>query len=145
MVWRDVSIVDQRQDFVMLASCEGVNVSELCRRFDISRQTGYLWLRRFAGLEALVDRSRRPLTSPQRSSTEVETAILAVRDAHPAWGARKICACLRQTEMAGVPAASTVHAVLKRHGRIAPDAGPGKAYERFEKEAPNLLCYNPVS
>lgn len=139
MVWRDVSIVDQRQDFVMLASCEGANMSELCRRFDISRQTGYLWLRRFAGLEALVDRSRRPLTSPQRSSTEVETAILAVRDAHPAWGARKICACLRQTEMAGVPAASTVHAVLKRHGRIAPEAGPGKAYERFEKEAPNLL------
>ena len=47
MVWRDVSIVDQRQDFVMLASCEGANVAELCRRFDISRQTGYLWLRRF--------------------------------------------------------------------------------------------------
>lgn len=139
MVWRDVSIVDQRQDFVMLASCEGANVAELCRRFDISRQTGYLWLRRFSGLEALADRSRRPLTSPRRSPFEIETAVLAVRDAHPAWGARKICACLRQAGMSGVPAASTVHAVLKRHGRIAPDAGPGKAYERFEKEAPNLL------
>ena len=139
MVWRDVSIVDQRQDFVMLASCEGANVAELCRRFDISRQTGYLWLRRFSGLEALADRSRRPLTSPRRSPFEIETAVLAVRDAHPAWGARKIGACLRQAGMSGVPAASTVHAVLKRHGRIAPDAGPGKAYERFEKEAPNLL------
>lgn len=139
MAWQDVSIVDQRQNFVMLASCEGANVSELCRRFGISRQTGYLWLRRFAGLEALADRSRRPLTSPRRSPAEVEKAILAVRDAHPAWGARKISACLRQAEMAAVPAASTVHAVLKRHGRIAPDAGPGKAYERFEKEAPNLL------
>ena len=139
MVWRDVSIVDQRQDFVMLASCEGANVAELCRRFDISRQTGYLWLRRFSGLEALADRSRRPFTSPRRSPFEIETAVLAVRDAHPAWGARKICACLRQAGMSGVPAPSTVHAVLKRHGRIAPDAGPGKAYERFEKEAPNLL------
>ena len=139
MVWRDVSIVDQRQDFVMLASCEGANVAELCRRFDISRQTGYLWLRRFSGLEALADRSRRPFTSPRRSPFEIETAVLAVRDAHPAWGARKICACLRQAAMSGVPAPSTVHAVLKRHGRIAPDAGPGKAYERFEKEAPNLL------
>ena len=139
MVWRDVSIVDQRQDFVMLASCEGANVAELCRRFDISRQTGYLWLRRFSGLEGLADRSRRPLTSPRLSPFEIETAVLAVRDAHPAWGARKIGACLRQAGMSGVPAASTVHAVLKRHGRIAPDAGPGKACERFEKEAPNLL------
>ncbi len=123
----------------MLASCEGANVAELCRRFDISRQTGYLWLRRFSGLEALADRSRRPFTSPRRSPFEIETAVLAVRYAHPAWGARKICACLRQAGMSGVPAASTVHAVLKRHGRIAADAGPGKAYERFEKEAPNLL------
>jgi len=69
----------------------------------------------------------------------VEAAVLAIRDAHPAWGARKIARCLARDGTAP-PAASTVHAVLQRHGRIDDRAGGGNHhYRRFEKPAPNML------
>jgi transposase InsO family protein len=137
MGWQESSVEEQRRDFVALASLEGANVSALCARFSISRQTGHLWLRRFAAGESdFGDRSRRPLTSPGRLSAACEAQILAVRDAHPAWGARKIAAVLRPCGLSA--AASSVHAVLVRHGRVAPGAG-GRPYSSFEREAPNLL------
>jgi transposase InsO family protein len=138
MGWQEVSVVEQRREFVMLASLAGANVSALCERFGISRQTGHLWLRRFAGGErAFDDYSRRPLHSPRRLAAELEARILSVREAHPAWGARKIAAVLRR---GGVepPVASTIHAVLSRHGRITPGS-PGRAYGAFERDAPNAL------
>lgn len=67
----------------------------------------------------------------------MEARILAVRDAHPAWGARKIAAVLQRGGIKP-PAASTVHAVLSRHGRVAPDS-PGRAYGAFERSTPNAL------
>lgn len=138
MVWREVSVADQRREFVMLASLAGANISVLCERFGISRQTGHLWLRRFAaGEQAFADRSRRPLHSPRRLADDLEASILSVRDAHPAWGARKIVVVLRR-EGVVPPAVSTVHKVLSRHGRIAPDS-PGRSYASFERTAPNAL------
>ena len=138
MGWLEVSVADRRREFVMLAVLAGANVSALCERFGISRQTGHLWLRRFAaGESAFADRSRRPLHSPRRLAGEVERQILLVRDEHPAWGARKIAAVLQRNGIAP-PAVSTVHAVLSRHGRVAPDS-PGRAYGTFERPAPNAL------
>ena len=138
MGWREISVADQRREFVMLASLAGANVSALCERFGISRQTGYLWLRRFAaGEDSFADRSRRPLHSPHRLAGELEARILAVRDAHPAWGARKIAVVLRRDGITP-PAGSTVHAVLSRHGRIAPESA-GRAFGAFERSDPNAL------
>jgi transposase InsO family protein len=140
MPWREVSVMDQRREFVGLARQDGVNRRELCRRFGISPETGYKWLGRWsAGDEDLADRSRRPHGSPRRTGLAIEAEVLAVRDAHPAWGARKIARCL---ERAGhePPATSTIHAILVRHGRVQPPPGsPVGAFLRFEKEAPNLL------
>jgi transposase InsO family protein len=131
-------VAEQRLEFVMLASLAGANISALCARFGISRQTGHLWLRRSReGERTFEDRSRRPRHSPRRLADELEDRILAVRDTHPAWGARKIAAVLRRQGIEP-PAASTVHAVLSRHRRIAMDS-PGRAYGRFEREAPNAL------
>ena len=140
MPWREVSIVDQRAEFVRLAKQEGVNRRELCRRFGISAQTGYKWLARDAAGETdFLDRSRRPHHSPDRSDTAVEQAILALRDAHPAWGAHKLLRCLERDGIAP-PVASTVHTILLRNGRIVPPrGGPVQPFQRFEKEAPNQL------
>lgn len=140
MPWREVSVVEQRLEFVRLASLEGANKRELCRRFGVSADVGYKWLRRYrAGDTELADRSRRPHTSPQGSDAAMEAAVLSVRDAHPAWGGRKIGSRLARQGLQP-PAASTVHAILVRHGRIAPaGAGAGQAPTRFEKEAPNQL------
>jgi transposase InsO family protein len=139
MPWREVSIVDQRREFVRLAMQEGANRRELCRRFGIHPETGYKWLHRWGGgEEALRDQSRRPHSSPGRSEAAVELRVLSVRDAHPAWGARKIARHL-QNEGIKPPAVSTVHAILQRHGRIIAPPGGERATQRFEKPAPNVL------
>jgi transposase InsO family protein len=138
MPWREVSVMDQRREFVELAMQEGANRRELCRRFGISPDIGYKWLGRFAANGELADRSRRPHATPGRTERSVEEHVLAVRDAHPAWGARKIARRLGQ-EGAPSPAVSTVHEILRRHGRIVAPVGGPRAVERFEKSAPNLL------
>ena len=139
MPWREVSAMDQRREFVSFAMQEGCNRRELCRRFGISPDVGYKWLRRWAANGEFADRSRRPHASPLQSGAAIEAAVLAVRDAHPAWGARKIERCLERDGLAA-PAISTVHAILRRHGRIEPPAGtPGQPYLRFEQPAPNLM------
>lgn len=134
MPWKQVSIMEQRQGFVALARIEGANVSALCRRHGISRDTAYRWL----GREDFADRSTRPHTSPSRTHEAMETSVLGVRDAHPAWGARKIRQVLLNQGLAP-PAASTVQAILERHGRIADADRHPQKYQSFEKPEPNLL------
>jgi transposase InsO family protein len=140
MPWQEVLVMDQRREFVRLATQEGANRRELCRRFGISHATCYKWLGRWAaGDEELADRSRRPHSSPEQTEAETEARVLAVRDAHPAWGARKIVRYLERAGEAVVPF-TTAHRILVRHDRIDRSApAGGKPYQRFEKAAPNLL------
>lgn len=141
MPWQEVSVMDQRREFVRLALHEGANRRELCRRFAISPETGYKWLARWKdGDHELADQSRRPWNSPKLTVAPIEAEILAVRDRHPAWGARKIAHCLER-DGTKVPALSTVHQILSRNGRVLPRdrASPLPHPHRFEKEAPNLL------
>jgi len=120
---------------------EGANRRELCRRFGISPDVGYKWLRRWqAGDHELADQLRRPKSMPKRSVPEVEARVLAVRDKHPAWGARKIAHCLKRGGQT-VPVPSTVHRILCRNERIKPSekAAPSPSGHRFERDAPNQL------
>lgn len=138
MPWREVSKMDERREFVELAMQAGANRRALCRRFGIHPDTGYKWLERWLSDRELADRSQRPHASPERTESAIEARILAVRDAHPAWGARKIVRCLGRDGIAA-PACSTVHEILRRHGRIIAPAGGAAAGQRFEKATPNLL------
>lgn len=142
MPFREVCRMDERQEFVMLASLEGAQVRGLCRRFGVSPTTGYKWLERWRaeGRAGLVEQSRRPLRSPSRSDAAVEDAVLSVRAAHPAWGGRKIARRLRDLGHEGVPAPSTVTAILRRHGVALGGFGGGEtAFGRFERARPNEL------
>ena len=142
MPWKVMSVLDQRREFVRLATTGDVSVSELCRRFAISRQTGHLLLRRYAaegeaGLEA---RSRRPHSSPRRTAAMLEQLVVDLRDQHPAWGARKLARRLWDMGALAVPATSTVTEILRRHGRLDPvEAARHHAFVRFEWEQPNDL------
>ena len=138
MPWKEVSIMDERREFVRLAMQEGTNRRELCRRFGIHPDTGYKWIRRWAFDGEFADHSRRPHSSPSRTDQEIEERIVAIRDAHPAWGARKIGRCLEREGIAS-PAISTVHEILRRYDRIIAPVGGRAAHQRFEKPAPNLL------
>jgi transposase InsO family protein len=142
MPWKSMSEMDQRMEFVRLCEAGGVSVSELCRRFGISRQTGHLLLRRHKaeGAAGLAPRSRRPRHSPCRTTVPVEDRIVALRGEHPAWGGRKIARRLADLGCVEVPSASTVTQVLRRHGLLDPaEAARHKAWTRFERERPNEL------
>jgi transposase-like protein len=131
-----------RKEFVTLATHPGANVSELCRRFGISRKTGYKCLSRYiaAGDAGLSDASRRPYGSPRRTAAAIEQALLELRQAHPAWGARKLLRRLRDLGYEGLPAPSTGHAILQRAGCIAPEeSAKHQAFIRFERAHPNAL------
>lgn len=131
-----------RREFVNLALQPGSNMSELCRRFGISRKAGYACVRRFraGGTEALRETSRRPHTSPARTGAALEQMLIDLRQAHPAWGARKLLRRLRDLGHQDLPAPSTAQAILKRFGCIAPqDSAKHTAFRRFEREHPNSL------
>jgi len=139
MPWLEVSKMQMREEFVGLAVQEGQNLRQLCRRFEISPTTGYLWLKRHLEQSGLADRSHRPISSPGRSAATVEAQVVALRQAHPAWGARKLKHRL-QAQGHAMPAVSTVHAILVRNRCIEPGAGTGQApWQRFEHAAPNDL------
>lgn len=141
MPWEVPTLMSLREQFVRRAVVEGANVSSLCREFGISRKTGYKWLGRSGEAKPdFSDRSRRPRRSPGRVGAEVEGPILAIREAHPAWGARKIRARMDAQGIMPVPAASTVHAVLDRHGLVGPARKRAeKADHRFRAEEANDL------
>lgn len=142
MPWGVVTVVSQREQFVALAVAPGANVRGLCRQFGVSPKTGYKWLHRFteAGNEGLADRSRRPRSSPGRTVPAMEAEVLALREAYPDWGGRKLRAVLLRHGMEGVPSASTITAILRRHGHLCgPGAGEPRAWQRFEHEAANDL------
>lgn len=142
MPWKECSAVSERQEFVRLMEAGTLGIAEMCRRFGISRKTGYKWLLRFEkdGPAGLSNRSRRPIHSPRRTSSELEQAVLCVRAAHPVWGGRKIRQVLLDDGYHDVPAASTISGILRRHGLIDPEESrKHTAWVRFERARPNDL------
>ncbi len=142
MPWEEVSAMSQRLEFVTLAQSEETNIRELCRRFGISPTTGYKWLGRFrgSGIAGLAELARRPHNSPGRTPSEIEGAVLQVRDDHPAWGGRKLRAWLLARRRHGVPSPSTITAILRRYGRIDLALSvQHTAWQRFEHAEPNQL------
>ena len=140
MPWKEVSTMSARREFVSLAKAPGANVRELCRRYEISPTTAYKWIGREN--EGFADRSRRPHHSPHRTPRTIEERVVALRDAHPHWNARKIRRLLRDKLQADerLPAASTIGAILKRNGRISEEASAAAhQWLRFEHAAPNDL------
>ena len=96
-------------------------MAELCREFEISRKTGYkIWNRyQYTGLKALTDRSRKPYRQANQLPMQVEKFILGIKKEKPTWGAPKIRKRLaRKYPDIAIPAKSTVHCILDRHGLV---------------------------
>ena len=113
--------MDERLRFVARL-LDGESMSEVCREFGISRKTGYKIFTRYKdqGLEALTDRSRRPVRYANQLPPQIERQIVTLKQEKPHWGARKIRELLVR-RLAGdvrIPAKSTIHAVLHRHGLV---------------------------
>ncbi len=136
MPWKVNALVEQRLRFVQACQCEEANLSEVCREFEISRQTGYVWLKRYraAGLVGLEDRSRAPGSHPNQVTAAVEEEILRIRqEEHQRWGARKIRRLLQRRGCAErVPAASTIGLILQAKGLTMPQRRRTRAPRRTE-------------
>lgn len=141
MPWKEFSKVDSRRLFISAVESDMWSFSQLCRRFGISRKTGYKWLHRFRleGDKGLYDRSRKPHRVRYATDPEIKDLLLAERDSHPVWGARKLC---KRLENRGItpPPERTANRILKREGRIQlPTPSLKEEPKRFERAHPNDL------
>jgi putative transposase len=121
MPWQECQKMNERLRFIARL-LEGEKMAALCREFDISRQTGHKFYKRYKdlGLEGLTDRSRRPYRQANRMPERVESLIVQLRREHPTWGAPKIREKVKRLGLGiSLPAISTVHAVLDRHGLVS--------------------------
>ena len=112
--------MDERLRFVARL-LEGEKMAPLCADFGISRKTGYKIFDRYKdrGVAAFTDRSRRLYRQANRLPPQREALIVRYKREYPGWGAPKIRETLRrQSSAPHLPAISTVHAVLDRHGLV---------------------------
>jgi transposase InsO family protein len=140
--------MDQRMRFVV-AVAEGDEAFAMeCRRFGVSRKTGYKWYRRYreAGVAGLADASRAPLHHPQAIPAEVAASCLSVRRAHPTWGPVKVRAYLSRREPdTNWPAASTIGSLFDREGltvkrRLRRRGPPGAPFGPCDGGANDVWC-----
>jgi transposase InsO family protein len=132
--------MSQRAEFLAFARLPGANITQLCRRFGISRKTGYKWLGRSqSDLLDLGDRSRRPHTSPRQTVPGLQAHVIAIRQRYPFYGGRKIRHLLLRQGVQSPPAASTITAILDRNGLLSPERRRLRNWQRFEHAAPNAL------
>ena len=123
MGWKETCAMEERFRFVQEYKAEEWNFAELCRRYEVSRKTGYKWLQRYEedGLEALKDQSRAAKHHPNEVLKAVADEILEKRRQHPHWGPAKLRARLqREAPEILWPAASTIGEMLKRAGLTVP-------------------------
>lgn len=121
MPWTESSVVDQRTRFILEYELDEQTMTELCEIYNISRETGYYWLRRYqqGGLEALQGESRAAGSHPNETPEQTQKAVLALRYVHMRWGPRKLKRWLedKRPEQSW-PAASTIGALLWREGLV---------------------------
>lgn len=146
MPWKEVLLMDAREEFVLRANVVGANHAALCREYGISRKTGYKWLRRFAlrGFAGLEDLSRRPRQARLELDEAVIIETVAIRVAHPTWGAKKIVEVLKSRVAADkLPSRSSVSRILHRVGLVQPPRRRLKAAAEGGARAPLVQVLAP--
>lgn len=121
MPWKEELPMDQKTQFVSEYLRDSLSFTELCQRYHISRKTGYKWIARYEaqGPAGLVDRSRRPHSSPDQTPERLRLVIIEARHRHPSWGAKKLLKLLRRKDpQQPWPSRWTVCEILRREGLV---------------------------
>lgn len=143
MPWSAPMTVQEERFAMVSAVLGGMSRTAAAERWGVSRPTVNLWVRRFeeGGYGGLADRSRRPGSSPGRTSVAMEELVVSVRRSHPAWGGRKIAGVLARAGHGGVPSPSTITQILRRRGLLAAagERPVRRAVGSFEAAGPNDL------
>src|SRR5882724_9531679 len=123
MPWKTSSVMEEKLRFVFEYELDERSMTELCQSYEISRETGYLWLRRYraCGIDGLVERSHASQRHLNQTAEQIEQSILALRQAHMRWGPRKLQRILERDQPGRHwPTASTMGTLLKREGLAVP-------------------------
>ena len=121
MPWTQTNAMPERVRFIHEWEKGETSMAGLCRKYGVSRPTGYKWVQRYlefeGDLEALVDLPRAPHHHPWTTDDLIVDLVLRARRQQPTWGPRKLRDWLRRANPGvDLPAASTMGAILKRHG-----------------------------
>lgn len=120
MPWMECDKMDQKVKFISRL-LDGEQMAPLCREFNISRKTGYKILERYRhfGQAAFIEQKRTPYRYANKLPVQLECLILETKKRFPSWGAPKIRERIkRKYPGTRIPAISTIHAVLDRHGLV---------------------------
>jgi transposase InsO family protein len=139
MAWKTMEVHEQRVRFVVEAVQGAKPFSALCSAYEISRPTGYLWVRRYreSGVAGIAEQSRKPHRSPRRTGSELEQQVTQLRLRYPDWGARKLRVLLER-EGVSLPR-NTIHRILLRHDLVRDEDRQPAATQRFQRGQPNEL------
>jgi transposase InsO family protein len=140
LAWKVSNVGQERLKFAIRASSGKEEMKALCEEFNISRPTGYLWLRRYQEcerLEDVVEKSRRPHAIPMKTEADKEQRVIELRKQYPDWGAAKLEVLLKRENL--VIPRITVHRILLRTGLVRENDRHRAATRRFERAAPNEL------
>jgi transposase InsO family protein len=139
MAWKTMDGHEQRVRFVVAATQKLQPFSALCAEYEISRPTGYLWLRRYRhlGVQGIAEQSRKPHRSPRRTDATREQQVVQVRLSYPDWGARKLQVLLARKGV-NLPR-NTIHRILLRHHLVREEDRRTPAMQRFARSRPNEL------
>ena len=131
-----LGLVEQRHKAV-LEVLGGAQITDVARRYGVTRQTVHSWLRRYgsSGLAGLVSHSSRPTSCPHKMSPEVIARVLEMRRAHSDWGPRTILHHLARQGLDPLPGRSSVYRCLVRHGLVDPQKRRRRRedYKRWER------------
>lgn len=146
MPWKITDVMDQKTEFISLYKANVFSVTELCKRFNISRPTGYKWINRLKEdidkpiTEWLRDRSTKPKTSPCRIDDDIEGKIVDLRIKHPRWGSKKLIVLFKERYPEAIcPSRRTFDRIFAKRGLLNEDCMPVRADKRFEYSNPNDL------
>jgi transposase InsO family protein len=138
----ELSVLEQRYQAVMEV-VSGAPVTEVARRYGVSRQAVHGWLGRYEreGLAGLADHSHRPAHQPRQLDAEIEALICQMRGAHPRWGPRRLLFELGRKKVSPLPSRSTIYRVLVRRGLVAARKRKRRRedYKRWQREEPMQL------
>lgn len=145
----ELGFVEQRHRAVLEVIDGLASVTDVARRFGVTRQTVHRWLVRYGthGLAGLADKSSKPDTCPHQMPAPVEAKILEMRRRHPEWGPRTILSRLTRLGVEPLPSRSAIYRCLVRHRLLEPKARKRRPsdYKRWERSRPMELWQMDVT
>lgn len=141
MPWKNWDLMSLKTKLLEKALSPKANITAICEELGISRKTAYKWIQRYneEGIEGLSNLSKRPTTSPTRTSEEMIALILKARNTEH-WGGRKLRQYLINEGIKGLPSESTFNRILLRCGAVEEEESEKRQhFIRFERSEPNEL------